>query len=338
MVIENDYEDRPCESMKPRENVDALTPAQIVEIARNAGLVGLGGATFPTAVKLDTSKLDPKPDTLVVNGSECEPYLSSDHRLMVEHAEQIIDGVLLAKKASGCTRAYVGIEDNKPDAVAAMKAAAKDGVEVVALPAKYPQGFEKMLIYALTGRKVPNGALPSAAQCVTMNVGTCAALSAAVREGRPVIDRVVTIGGMVNKPCNLRVRIGASLMDIIDECGGLEGGVRKLIVGGAMMGNAVPTLNMPITKNFGGFLALGEESVGHEESACIRCGRCVRACPMGLMPSKIDANVRRADYDAALAAGAMNCMECGSCTYSCPAKRELTQSCRVAKAIARSKK
>ena len=338
VVIDNDYEDRLDESVKARDNVDALTPAQIVEIARNAGLVGLGGAAFPTAVKLDTTKLDPKPDTLVVNGSECEPYLTSDHRLMVENAEQIVDGMLLAMKATGVTRAIVGIEDNKPDAVEAMKAAANGRVEVVALPAKYPQGFEKMLIYALTGRKVPNGELPSAAQCVTMNVATCAALSAAVRKGMPVIERVVTVSGRVGKPANLRVRIGASLMDIIDECGGLSEGVRKLVVGGPMMGNAVPTLNLPITKNFGGFLALGEEAVGAEESACIRCGRCVRACPMGLMPAKIDANVRKADYDAAIAAGAMNCMECGSCTYSCPAKRELTQSCRVAKAIARSKK
>ena len=338
VVIENDFEDRWDESVKPCENVGALTAQQIAEIAARKGIVGLGGAAFPTAVKLDVSKLDPKPDTLVVNGSECEPYLTSDHRLMVENAAQIVDGVLLAMKATGVSKAYIGIEDNKPDAVAALKAAAKDGIEVVALAAKYPQGFEKMLIYSLTGRKVPNGGLPSAAQCVTMNVATCAALSAAVRDGRPLIDRVVTVAGRVANPCNVRVRIGTSLMDVIDQAGGLTEGVRKLIVGGPMMGNAVPSLNLPITKNFGGFLALGEEGLSGEESACIRCGRCLRACPMRLMPSKIDACVRGGNYDGAIAAGAMNCMECGSCTYSCPAKRELTQSCRVAKAIARSKK
>jgi len=338
VVIENDFEDRWDESVRPCENPDALSAEEIVGIAARCGVVGLGGAAFPTAVKLNTAKAEKKPDTLIVNGSECEPYLTSDHRLMVENAAQIVDGIRFAMKACGAKCAKVGIEDNKPDAVEAMRAAAGDGVEIVALPAKYPQGFEKMLVYALTGRRVPNGALPLAVQCVVLNVGTCAALSAAVREGRPIIDRVVTFAGRVQKPCNLRVRIGAPLMDLIDEIGGLTDGVRKLIVGGPMMGNTVPTLNLPITKNFGGFVALGEEAISAEESACIRCGRCVRACPMGLMPSKIDTLVRRGNYDGAIAAGAMNCMECGSCTYACPAKRELTQSCRVAKAIARSKK
>ena len=299
----------------------------------------MGGAAFPTNVKLDTSKLEEKPDTLIVNGSECEPYLTSDHRIMVENAEQIVDGIALAMKASGVACAKVGIEDNKPDAIAAMREAAsgKQNIEVFSLPARYPQGFEKTLIYSLTGRIVPNGKLPSAAKCVVMNVGTCAALSAAVRKGQPLIDRVVTVTGRVANPANFRVRIGAPLLDLIDQAGGLTEGVRKLVVGGAMMGNAVPTLNLPITKNFGGFLALGEEAISAEESACIRCGRCMRACPMKLMPAKIDALVRHGDYDGAIAAGAMNCMECGSCTFACPAKRELTQSCRVAKAIARTK-
>lgn len=338
VVIDNDFEDRWDESVKPREDADALTGEEIVQIARTCGIVGMGGAAFPTAVKLDTSAAEKKPDTLIVNGSECEPYLTGDDRLMVENAAQIIDGIVLAMKATGVSRALVGIENNKPEAIAAMKAAAKDGVEIVSLTAKYPQGFEKMLIYSLTGRRVPNGALPSAVQCVVLNVATCAALSSAVREGRPIVDRVVTVAGRVAKPCNLRVRIGTPLLDVIDQAGGMTGGVRKLIVGGPMMGNAVSTLNMPITKNFGAFLALGEEAISSEESACIRCGRCLRACPMGLAPSKIDALVRRANYEGAIAVGALNCMECGSCTYSCPAKRELTQSCRVAKAIAKSKK
>ena len=338
VVIENDFEDHWDESVKPAADADSLTGAQIAAIAASCGVVGLGGAAFPTSVKLDVSGAEKKPDTLIINGSECEPYLTSDDREMIENAAVIVDGIGLAMKATGVSRALVGIEDNKPEALRAMKDAAKDGIEVVSLPTHYPQGFEKMLIYALTGRKVPNGALPAAVQCVVLNVATCAALSAAVRQGRPLIDRVVTVSGRVAKPANFRVRIGTSLMDVIDQAGGLTDGVRKLIVGGPMMGNAVSSLNMPVTKNFGGFLALGEESISGEESACIRCGRCSRACPMGLAPAKIDACVRHGDYDGAIAAGARNCMECGCCSYVCPAKRELTQSARMAKAIAKSKK
>ena len=333
VVIDNDYEDRWDESVKAYENVDALSAQNIVDIARSCGVVGLGGATFPTAVKLNTASLDPKPDTLVINGSECEPYLTSDHRLMVECAEQIIDGIRFAMKATGVSCAKVGIENNKPDAIEAMKAAATDGIEIVALPAKYPQGYEKMLIYALTGRRVPNGKLPSAVQCIVMNVATCASLSDAVRKGQPVIDRIVTVAGRVANPCNLRVRIGVPLLDVIDQVGGMTDGVRKLICGGPMMGKTMSTLNTPITKNFSAFLPLGEESVSAEESACIRCGRCMRACPMGLMPAKMDALVRHGDYAGAIALGALNCMECGSCTYSCPAKRELLQAIKVAKCI-----
>ncbi|MBQ6858799.1 MAG: electron transport complex subunit RsxC [Clostridia bacterium] len=333
VVIDNDYEDRWDESVKACENVDALSAQDIVDIARSCGVVGLGGATFPTAVKLNTASLDPKPDTLVINGSECEPYLTSDHRLMVECAEQIIDGIRFAMKATGVSCAKVGIENNKPDAIEAMKAAATDGIEIVALPAKYPQGYEKTLIYALTGRRVPNGKLPSAVQCIVMNVATCASLSDAVRKGQPVIDRIVTVAGRVANPCNLRVRIGVPLLDVIDQVGGMTDGVRKLICGGPMMGKTMSTLNTPITKNFSAFLPLGEESVSAEESACIRCGRCMRACPMGLMPAKMDALVRHGDYAGAIALGALNCMECGSCTYSCPAKRELLQAIKVAKCI-----
>ena len=337
VVIENDYEDRWDESVVPCADADALKPAEIAAIVAKCGIVGMGGAAFPTAVKLNVSGLETKPDTLIINGAECEPYLTCDHRVMVEDAEKVVDGIVLAMKATGITRAIIGIEKNKPDAIEALKKAAKEGIEVVGLDVKYPQGFEKMLIYALTGRKVPNGALPSAAQCVTLNVVTCAAISDAVRAGRPLIERVVTIAGRVANPCNIRVRIGTSMMDVLDQVGGLTEGVRKLIVGGPMMGAAVSSPNLPITKNFGAFLALGEEAISSQETACIRCGRCINACPMGLMPAKIDARVRMADYDGAVSCGALNCMECGSCTYACPAKRELTQSCRVAKFIAKSK-
>lgn len=334
VVIDNDFEDRWDESVKAYGEPAAQ---EIAQIAAKAGIVGMGGAAFPTAVKLDVSSLDVKPDTLIVNGAECEPYLTCDDRTMIENAEQVIDGIKLAMKATGVQKALVGIEENKPEAIAAMKAAATEGIEIVPLRVMYPQGAEKMLIYALTGRKVPNGKLPSAVQCVVLNVVTCAMLSAAVREGRPVIDRVITVAGRVANPCNMRVRIGTNLMDVIDAVGGLTEGVRKLVVGGPMMGATVPTLNLPITKNFSSFLAFGEEALSPEESACIRCGRCIAACPMGLMPAKIDTLVRKGEYAAAIEKGASNCMECGACTYVCPAKRELTQSCRVAKTIAKRK-
>ena len=334
VTIENDFEDRWDDSVKPVEHPDAES---IARLAAEKGIVGMGGAAFPTAVKLEVSQLNPRPDVLVINGSECEPYLTSDHRLMLEAPEQIIDGVLLAMKATGIAKAKIGVEDNKMDAVEALRAAAKEGVEVVALPAKYPQGYEKMLIYALTGRKVPNGGLPSAAQCVVMNVATCAALSAAVRSGRPLVDRIVTVTGHVGKPGNYRVRIGTPLMDLLDAAGGLDADVRKVIVGGPMMGNSIPSLAIPVTKNFGGLLALAEEGIAPEESACIRCGRCVRACPMGLMPTQMDAYIRHDDIENAVRIGVLNCMECGSCTYVCPAKRELTQSFRMAKAMNRMK-
>lgn len=332
VVIENDFEDRKDPSVAPTENPSA---EDIVRLAGEKGIVGLGGAGFPTKVKLDVSKLEPKPDTLIVNGSECEPYLTSDHRLMVEEAAKIVDGIRLAMKATGVSRALVGIENNKEDAIAAMRAEAKDGIEIVSLPVRYPQGCEKMLICALTGRKVPNGGLPSAVQCVVLNVATCAALSDAVRTGMPLVERIVTVTGRVKDPGNYRVRIGTNLMDLVEQSGGLEDGVRKAIVGGPMMGNAIPSLNVPITKNFGGFLALGEEALGPEESACIRCGRCVRACPMGLMPTQMDAAIRHGEIETALNLGVLNCMECGSCAYVCPAKRELTQSFRMAKAMNR---
>ena len=302
---------------------------------KNLGVIGLGAIgvlVASTALKLG----------MTVRGYD--PYMS------VESAWRLSRDVIHVDFLEEIFRTSDYISLNVPytesthhmidaDAIAAMREAAsgKQNIEVVSLPARYPQGFEKTLIYSLTGRIVPNGKLPSAAKCVVMNVGTCAALSAAVRKGQPLIDRVVTVTGRVANPANFRVRIGAPLLDLIDQAGGLTEGVRKLVVGGAMMGNAVPTLNLPITKNFGGFLALGEEAISAEESACIRCGRCMRACPMKLMPAKIDALVRHGDYDGAIAAGAMNCMECGSCTFACPAKRELTQSCRVAKAIARTK-
>ncbi len=331
VVIENDFQDRWDENVKPRQNVGSLDAKQLLEIVRDRGIVGLGGATFPTAVKL-APPAEKHVDTLILNGAECEPYLTSDHRLMVEHAAEVIDGMLLEAKILNATKLLIGIEDNKPDAVAAMRQAAEGkNIEVVALPTRYPQGGEKQLIFALTGRRVPNGALPADVQTVVSNVSTAYAVSKAVRENRPLIDRVVTVAGRVKKPANLRARIGTPIYELVEACGGLEDGVRKVVLGGPMMGMAISSLDIPVTKSTGGLLALGEEGVHAQESPCIRCGRCVEACPMRLVPTRIDAYARRSQWEECSKLGTMNCMECGACTFVCPAKRELTQSCRMAK-------
>ena len=331
VVIENDFEDRWDECVKPRANVGSLNAKELLEIVRDRGIVGLGGATFPTAVKLAPPP-EKQVDTLILNGAECEPYLTSDHRLMLEHAAEVVDGMLLEAKMLGASRMMVGIEDNKPDAVSAMQQAAQGkNIEVVALPTKYPQGGEKQLIFALTGRRVPNGGLPADVKTVVSNVSTAYAVSKAVRENKPLIDRVVTVAGHVKKPANLRVRIGTPLLDLVQACGGFEDGVRKVVLGGPMMGAAISTLNIPVTKGTSGLLAFGAEGVHAKESPCIRCGRCVQACPMRLVPTQIDAYARRSHWEDCEKIGAMNCMECGACTFVCPAKRELTQSCRMAK-------
>lgn len=341
VVIENDFQDLWDENVKPRGNVESLDAKALLEIIRNAGIVGLGGATFPTAVKLAPPK-ETNVDLLVVNGAECEPYLTSDHRLMLEHPEQIIRGTRLALKALGAKQCIIGIEDNKPDAVASMQSALKGdtdtAIDVTAVPAKYPQGGEKQLLYTLTQRVVPVGGLPSSVGAVVINVSTAAAICAAVYEGKPLIDRVVTIAGMVKKPANLRARIGTPLGELIEQCDGLQDGVTKIVLGGPMMGTALSSLDIPVTKGTSGLLALGKEGLHASESPCIRCGRCAEGCPMHLVPTKIDAYARRSRWDEAEQLGALNCMECGVCTYICPAKRELTQGCRMAKSAITAKR
>ena len=301
---------------------------------RNAGIVGMGGATFPTAVKLSPAQ-GKTIEKLVINGAECEPYLTADHRLMLEKAPQIIDGIRLMMLALDVKEAIIGVEDNKPDAIAALSSAASatEGITVRALPVRYPQGGEKQLIYAVTRRKVPTGGLPIDVGVVVCNVGTVYAVDQAIREGRPLIDRVTTVGGLVNNPGNFLVRIGTTVEYLLDACGGLQSGVKQLISGGPMMGMAIARTDIPLTKGSSGVLALGEEAMEPKESACIRCGRCMRACPMKLAPAKLDALARADRFEDAAKAGAMSCLECGACTYVCPAKRSLTQSCRTVKKV-----
>lgn len=331
VVIENDFREA-WAPLTPAADPDHLSAKELAEISRNAGIVGLGGATFPTAVKLSPPP-EKKLDTLVINGAECEPYLSADHRLMLEKPDLIADGIALVKKALGLNTVIMGIESNKADAVSAMqeKLSKIENATVRALPVHYPQGGEKQLIYSLTRRAVPYGGLPADVGVVVFNVGTLAAISRAVREGRPVVERVATVGGRVNKPGNFLVRVGTPVSVLIGAAGGLTDGVRKVVYGGPMMGQSILDENIPVTKGCSGLLALGEEAVEPEESNCIRCGRCSRACPMLLMPMLMDQYSRAGEVEAAQGARVMNCIECGCCSFVCPAKRLLVQSFRASK-------
>ncbi len=338
VVIENDYQDTWVE-LQPSKHPETLSAEELQSIVREAGIVGLGGATFPTAVKLTPAK-GKTIEKLIINGAECEPYLTADHRLMLEKPTEIIDGLHLMMLALDVKEAIIGVEDNKPDAIQALLAACEgvEGITVQALPVMYPQGGEKQLVYATTRRKVPAGGLPLDVGCVVCNVGTVYAIQQAIREGKPLIQRIATMGGMVNNPGNYLFRIGTMVENLIDACGGLQPDVVKLISGGPMMGAALAHAKIPMTKGTSGILALGKEAAEAPENPCINCGRCVQACPMRLVPTRLDLMVRAGNYEDAEKGGVLNCMECGACTFACPAKRLLTQSCRTGKRIINARK
>ncbi len=333
VIINNDFQDTWVE-LTPVAQPDALDAKALSALARAAGLVGLGGATFPHAVKFSVPP-DKKVDTLILNGAECEPYLSADHQLMLDHAREIIEGARVAQRSLGIGQVLIGIENNKKDAIAALTEACKDetGFTVVGLPVHYPQGGEKQLVYALTKRVVPAGGLPLDCGVIVMNVGSVYALRRAVYEGRPVVDRVVTVSGCVQKPANYLARIGTPVEWLLDTSGGLLPEAKVLLYGGPMMGMAINRVDIPVTKGCSGITALEASSAQSEESNCIRCGRCSSVCPMQLMPSTLDKLMRKSLFDEAERQGVMNCIECGACTWSCPAKRQLTQSCRSSKKI-----
>jgi Na+-translocating ferredoxin:NAD+ oxidoreductase subunit C len=335
VYIENDFQDTWHEDVKPNENWKNLGADELKKIIRDAGIVGMGGATFPTHVKVSPPP-DQKIDYVLVNAAECEPYLTSDHRAMLERPEDMVIGLQLVMKTVNAPKGLIGIEDNKPDAVEALKRAAAGipNIEVHALHTKYPQGAEKQLIKVFTDREVPSGGLPSMVGCVVQNVGTCIAIADAVRFGKPLIERIVTITGSgIMEPKNMLIRVGTPIEEVIEQCGGFRPNIRKMILGGPMMGFAQPgPENMPVIKGTSGILCLTDLEVQvHEIRPCIKCAKCVEVCPVSIMPLFIGSSVEQGMYDKAEAYNAMDCIECGCCTYICPAKRPLVQWIRMAK-------
>lgn len=312
-----------------------LEPEEIINKISEAGIVGLGGACFPTHVKL-TLPPTSKADVLIVNGVECEPYLTCDHRLMLEHSEEIFVGISILMKAIRVERAIIGIENNKKDAIELFERVALRhfGIEVCPLKMQYPQGGEKQLIEATIGRQVPSGALPIAVGAVVQNVATCYAVYQAVQNNRPLIDRVVTVTGEdVKNPCNVRVRFGTPLLDVIAAAGGVPDNTGKIIAGGPMMGRAVANLGTPTSKRTSGLLLMPDRlSRRIPEENCIRCGKCVDACPMALEPFLLKNLAQRQMWTEMEKEQVTDCIECGCCLYSCPAHQPLLDYIRVGKA------
>ncbi len=341
IVIRPDGEDRWAQG--PGEaDPNELSTDQLRDRIRDAGIVGLGGATFPTQVKLSPPE-GKKIDTLLINGVECEPFLTADHRLMLEQGERILDGMEILRCLLAVDQVILGIEENKPDAIVAMRQICKGtSIEVCPLPVRYPQGAEKQLIFAACGREVPSGGLPMDVGVVVQNVATAASISDAVRYGRALTERICTVSGpAVAQPKNLRIRIGTPLTHLVEVCGGLKEEAAKILLGGPMMGMAQMNLAASATKGTSGLLVFGSSSLPKMlQGPCIRCGRCVSACPVRISPTTIAAYARLDMIDEAQQCHAMDCIECGCCTYTCPAALPLVQSVRHAKGaiVARRRK
>ena len=339
VTIESDGEMRLFEGLEPPK---VETVKDLCAAVRASGLVGLGGAGFPTHVKLSIPP-DKQVDTLVVNAAECEPYITVDYREIIENTRDIMDGVYTLQKLFGFKNVVIAIEDNKPRAFKPMKEIADmdndrgDEVKLMVLKSKYPQGAEKMMVLSATGRRVPPGKLPADVGCVVMNVGSVAFVARYLRTGKPLVSRSITVdGSAIARPNNLRVPIGTNIQDIIDYCGGFQADPRKIILGGPMMGLAIADTQSPICKQNNAILAFAEgQPAVKRERACIRCGRCVEVCPMSLMPTLIEREARIKDVDGLKLHNAMVCMECGSCAWACPSGRPLVQYMRLAKQVLR---
>ena len=339
VIIENDEQETWDELSKIEkwENVDRRT---LLTMIREKGIVGIGGASFPTHIKLDPPA-DAKIDTLLLNGAECEPYLNSDNRLMIENPEKIINGIKIIKKILRVNRAIVGIEENKPEAIASMRKAVEGtGIEIAPLKTKYPQGGEKQLIKAVLDRQVPSGKLPSAVGVVVQNTGTAAAIYDGIVNGIPLIEKVVTVSGKgIINPKNVKIAIGTPFSYLLDYCGVNREIVDKLVMGGPMMGMAQFSEEAPVIKGTSGLLALTKEETNpYKTRACIGCGKCVEACPMGLEPLMFARLAAFEQWEQLKEYSLMDCIECGSCAYICPANRPLTEAIKIGKSKLRAMK
>lgn len=339
IIIENDRENETVSDFGKDRSLDSLSAEDIVDIIKKAGIVGLGGAGFPTGVKVSPKNAN-NIDTVIINGSECEPYLTSDYRLMLERNEEIIKGIKAVLKALPNAKAVIGIENNKPEAIKILdeKTSGEDKISVCPLKTKYPQGGERQLIYAITGRKINSKMLPADKGCIVLNTASCYAIYEAVYKNMPLIHKVMTITGeAVHSPCNVDVPLGVSHSYVLEKCGGAKDDVVKFISGGPMMGMAMSSLNVPVVKTSSSILAFSKDDVAAlPQSACIHCGRCVKACPQILVPQMMAKAVRSQNMDRFDELGGMECIECGCCTYVCPAKIPLTQMFKLGKAELRS--
>lgn len=334
ITIQSDGQDEWVQ-LAPLGDVEQADAEKIIPAIRDAGICGMGGACFPTHAKM-TIPEGKSVDTIILNGAECETFLTADYRLMLEHPQRVVDGLRAAMRAMNVERGVIAIEDNKPEAIAAMQqaAAGRAGVEVATLKTKYPQGGEKQLIEAITGRQVPSDGLPKDVNVVVLNVGTAAAIADAVIEGKPLISRITTVTGCVKEPSNLLLRIGTSVSDAVEACGGYREEPGKIFFGGSMTGLCIPDDKVPMTKANNGIVVLNEKQAkSHAEGPCIRCGRCVDACPIMLNPMELR-NLLDADKkEEAQKKNLTDCILCGSCSYVCPAKRWLVASFKEAKEL-----
>ena len=325
---------------KVKAYIQALQPKEIVEKVKEAGITGMGGAAFPTHVKLTPPPETPI-DTVLINGAECEPYLTSDHRQMLENTQKVIVGALMIAKAVSANKIIIAIENNKPDAVAAMQQICQDYemTEVAVLKTKYPQGSEKQLIQATTKRQVPSGGLPAAVGVIVNNIDTCIAVANAVVRNMPLIERVVTISGdAVKKPANMSVRIGVKFSELFEAAGGFIEEPKKIVMGGPMMGIAQTNIDVPVIKGTSGILAFKQPpTYGKEEGSCIKCSKCVQVCPMRLMPNYLSVFSQKKNIDKLKEYHIMDCMECGCCSFICPQRRFMVQHIKAGKALVKQK-